>query len=73
MQEFQGDLGHDALQLPDGRLVQRFDLVLAFCRSLEFWAQLGVQDLPEERCPRCQLSLLEQIGTDDDLKFKYVV
>ncbi len=67
LEELEGDLGHDALQLPAGALIEFADLLVAFGLSLEFWSKISFQDLLEEGNPRCELAWLCEVWTYNNL------
>ena len=58
LEEFECDLGHDALELPARRLVQLLDLLCAFRLGLELSAEVCLEDLGEESNPWCHLTWL---------------
>ena len=63
LEEFECDLGHDALELPAWRLVQLLDLFCTFGLSLKFSPKVSLQDLGEKSNPWCHLTRLQKVWT----------
>ena len=67
MEELEGNLGHDALELPGWTLVEGFDRLMTLCWCLEFWAEVEFKDLLEETDPWSELAWLGEIWSYSNL------
>ena len=71
LEELEGDLGHDALELPGRTLVEGFDRLMTLCLCLVFWAEVVFEDLLKERDPWSELAWLCQIWSYSNLLGDY--
>ena len=67
LEEFEGDLGNDALQDPVGLLVERFDLGVRFGQRRELGWKLHFENLAEELDPGGHFLRLQQVRRNFNL------
>jgi len=67
LKELEGNLSHDAFELPGWAFVESFDRLVAFCWCLEFRAEVEFKDLLEETDPWSELAWLSQIWSYSNL------
>ena len=58
MEELEGNLGHDALELPGRALVEGFDCLVTLGWGLVLRAQVVLEDLLEETDPGSEVAWL---------------
>lgn len=66
-EEFEGDVGHDALQAPARALVQGLDLVDPVHLGFELGTKVGFQDAAEEVHPWGDFARLQKVGAHSNL------